>query len=73
MEKPTWLTSIVLIGGAVSFWSSWLLMPGVGVTDAAKILNHKVLHRNTHVFSGNSADRTMSSVRLETSNWRLST
>ena len=38
MGKTTRLTSTVLIGGAVCFWTSWLLMPGVGVTDATKIL-----------------------------------
>jgi hypothetical protein len=29
---------LCLIGAAVLFWISWLLMPGVGVTDAAQIL-----------------------------------
>jgi hypothetical protein len=38
MEKTTRLTSTALIGGAVCFWTSWFLMPGVGVTDATKIL-----------------------------------
>ena len=29
---------LCLIGAAVLFWISWLLMPGVGVTDAGQIL-----------------------------------
>jgi hypothetical protein len=28
-----------LFGAAVSFWTSWALMPGVGVTDATRILS----------------------------------
>jgi len=30
---------LLLIIAAALFWLSWLLMPGVGVTDAAKISN----------------------------------
>lgn len=30
-------TGLLLIGAAVLFWLSWLLMPGVGVTDARQI------------------------------------
>ena len=31
-------TGWILTAGAICFWSSWALMPGVGVTDAAVIL-----------------------------------
>jgi len=49
MGKTNRLTSIVQTVGAVCFWTSWLLMPGIGVTDAARILTlvsaqpHRVL------------------------------
>jgi hypothetical protein len=32
------LTGLLLASAAVCFWTSWVLMPGVGVTDAAKIM-----------------------------------
>jgi hypothetical protein len=32
------LTGPFLVAAAMSFWTSWLLMPGVGITDAATIL-----------------------------------
>jgi hypothetical protein len=38
MQKSGLFTGAVLPAGTMCFWSSWLLMPGVGVTDAARIL-----------------------------------
>jgi hypothetical protein len=36
---PPRITGAWLIAAAVLFWIGWLLMPGVGVTDAAQILS----------------------------------
>ena len=38
MEKTIRLKGTVLTVGAICFWASWLLMPGVGVTEATAIL-----------------------------------
>ena len=38
MREARW-SGCLLIGGAVTFWTSWVLMPGVGITDAALILD----------------------------------
>ena len=35
----TRFTGLLLASGSACFWISWLLMPGVGVTDADKILS----------------------------------
>jgi hypothetical protein len=38
-------TGALLIAAAITFWVGWLLMPGVGITDAALILDAVGSHR----------------------------
>ncbi len=45
-EQRLRVVGACLIGAAVLFWVSWLLMPGVGVTDAAQILTLVGPHRH---------------------------
>jgi hypothetical protein len=42
--------ALLLIAASVLFWLSWLLMPGVGVTDAAQIVN-LVSHQRSSVLA----------------------
>ena len=39
-------TGAQLIAAAIAFWIGWLLMPGVGITDAAVILDAVGAHRD---------------------------
>jgi hypothetical protein len=38
------LTGLLLVTAAACFWISWVLMPGVGVTDVAMILALGLTH-----------------------------
>lgn len=42
---------LLLIVAAALFWSSWMLMPGVGVTDAQQIFTLVARHRTSVLFS----------------------
>jgi hypothetical protein len=44
---PRRSTGAWLIGASLSFWLAWALMPGVGVTDAARIFSLVGAHRDS--------------------------
>lgn len=45
------MAGMSLVAAAVSFWLSWLLMPGVGVTDAERIFELVASQRSSVAFS----------------------
>jgi hypothetical protein len=45
--RTTAVTGRALIGAAIAFWLGWLLMPGVGITDAGVIFERVGADRNS--------------------------
>jgi hypothetical protein len=37
---------VCLVAAAVLFWAAWVLMPGIGLTDAAQILDLVAVRRS---------------------------